>query len=351
MRPSGRPNRRIRLPKRYINDVPPQPPQIEPDTQANPTIREPTPEDSQPAALSWLYTTSNSFGVYHGFYGSFPSFNPDKQLSLDLQCDSPNFSVAGAENASERPWWSAFGKSVEEVEADLFALFSNPSVYRLMNWLYSGSNLKSFTEVDKLVHNVLLAPDFSAEHLRGFRSTREADRLDKHLAEGSDNPFSVKDGWLEAKLKLPLPCEWVKQTSEREAAKFIVEGVYHRHIMDVIKSVIGSMTAEQFHIAPFKSYWQSAEGALPERIYSELYTADAFLEEQQKIGALPQRDGEVYENVIVALMFWSDSTRLAQFGHASLWPVYMYFGNQSKYTRAKPSSFAAHHMSRGSHFC
>jgi len=47
---------------------------------------------------------------------------------------------------------------------------------------------------------------------------------------------------------------------------------------------------------------------------------------------------------MIGMMIWSDSTHLTSFGTASLWPVYLYFGNQSKYTRAKPSEFAAHHL-------
>ena len=43
-------------------------------------------------------------------------------------------------------------------------------------------------------------------------------------------------------------------------------------------------------------------------------------------------------------MLWSDSTHLTSFGNASLWPIYLYLGNQSKYTRGKPTSFARHHM-------
>jgi hypothetical protein len=43
-------------------------------------------------------------------------------------------------------------------------------------------------------------------------------------------------------------------------------------------------------------------------------------------------------------MLWSDSTHLTSFGHALLWPLYLYLGGLSKYTRAKPSSFAAHHL-------
>jgi len=43
-------------------------------------------------------------------------------------------------------------------------------------------------------------------------------------------------------------------------------------------------------------------------------------------------------------MFWSDTTHLANFGTAKLWPIYMFFGNLSKYTRAEPSSHACYHV-------
>jgi len=43
-------------------------------------------------------------------------------------------------------------------------------------------------------------------------------------------------------------------------------------------------------------------------------------------------------------MLWSDSTHLTSFGNTSLWPIYLYLGSLSKYTRAKPTSFAAHHL-------
>ncbi|KAH7871046.1 uncharacterized protein C8R40DRAFT_1175015 [Lentinula edodes] len=43
-------------------------------------------------------------------------------------------------------------------------------------------------------------------------------------------------------------------------------------------------------------------------------------------------------------MAYSDSTHLASFGTASICPGYLWFGSQSKYSRAKPSKFAAHHL-------
>ena len=43
-------------------------------------------------------------------------------------------------------------------------------------------------------------------------------------------------------------------------------------------------------------------------------------------------------------MFWSDSTHLANFGTAKVWPLYLYFGNLSKYIHGKPNSNACHHV-------
>lgn len=39
---------------------------------------------------------------------------------------------------------------------------------------------------------------------------------------------------------------------------------------------------------------------------------------------------------------WSDLTHLAQFGHMTAWPIYMFFGNLSKYARHTPDSGACH---------
>ena len=46
------------------------------------------------------------------------------------------------------------------------------------------------------------------------------------------------------------------------------------------------------------------------------------------------------EKVLVALMVWSNSTHLANFGTAKLWPIYFLFGNISKYIHGQPNSGA-----------
>ena len=50
------------------------------------------------------------------------------------------------------------------------------------------------------------------------------------------------------------------------------------------------------------------------------------------------------EAFVAGIIFYSDVTHLTNFGTASLYPMYMYIGNQSQYSRAKPSEFAAHHI-------
>ena len=48
--------------------------------------------------------------------------------------------------------------------------------------------------------------------------------------------------------------------------------------------------------------------------------------------------------MVAALMFWSDSTQLTTFGTAKLWPLYLFFGNLSKYIHSQPKSGACHHI-------
>jgi hypothetical protein len=43
-------------------------------------------------------------------------------------------------------------------------------------------------------------------------------------------------------------------------------------------------------------------------------------------------------------MFWSDATHLTNFRNAKLWPLYMFFGNESKYRRCKLSCNACEHV-------
>jgi hypothetical protein len=106
-------------------------------------------------------------------------------------------------------------------------------------------------------------------------------------------------------------------------------------------------TFENIHVTPYKEWWSPHPDEDPVRVYSETYNSDAMLqadEEMRKnLGTLHGSDSDL-EAFIVSALLYSDSTHLASFGNASLWPIYLFLGNISKYTRSKPTSFSAHHI-------
>ena len=93
---------------------------------------------------------------------------------------------------------------------------------------------------------------------------------------------------------------------------------------------------------------QSPITGVEQRVYGELYNSDAFIKEHHRVQNCsrppPDDPGCRLEKVIAALMFWSDSTHLTNFGTAKLWPIYLFFGNLSKYIRSRPSSGACNHL-------
>ena len=161
---------------------------------------------------------------------------------------------------------------------------------------------------------------------------------------GTPTPFSFDDSWIKTVLDIPIPCDGFIFNSESEMPKFRVE-FYHCKILEVCKAALAESAAEKFHTFPFKAHWKPSTDAPEERIYSEVYTGDKWNAEYEKVQSDTQRGPNAQlEAFIISLLIWSDSTSLAQFGDAQLWPIYLYIGNQSKYERSKPTSFASHHL-------
>jgi hypothetical protein len=284
-------------------------------------------------------TEANNYGIYRVYSQGCPSYTPDELHTLQQVSDAPTFNP----ETTSTSWWTSFGSSLRVVKENFFAPFQNPTAFRLMSWFYNGSNLKSLGELDRLVDNVILAPDFQAEDLRTFQAKHEAECLDDWVDE-SDSPFSAQDGWIETPVNISVPADGIKHSSEADAPQYTIPGLFYRRLLEVIKAAFREPAAQYFHLAPFKTFWKPTPDSEPERVISELYTSDAFIDEENKIKSQTCDDTCEPEPVIAAIMLWSDSTHLTSFGNASLWPIYLFLGNQSKYTRGKPSAFAAHHL-------
>ncbi|KAK1217968.1 hypothetical protein PQX77_019354 [Marasmius sp. AFHP31] len=230
----------------------------------------------------------------------------------------------------------------------------NPSTAHLMRWHHGSALMKSKSDLDRLVQDVLLQPDFKTHELLGFRAQRETDRIYAHpqppLAarepESSPLPFQNHDGWIKGEVKIVLP-RARNRISEVDAPTLTVTEAWHRMPFDVIRTEMNEPYSADFRLKPYKVFHKHPiDSSRPvQRVYGESYTSDRMLSfEDEILRQLGQRPEGSPEVGIVAIMLYSDSTQLANFGDASLWPGYLTFANWSKYVRLKPSSLAMNHI-------
>lgn len=332
--------------------MPPPPPLPLPDPEPEEEEESTTPIMVESAIEEpKIYRTDrDTYGIAREYLYGKPSITPDKYFSLSDVSDSPYNAVDSPDLQQSNPTFPSpiqkFCEATTFVVQTIFSPFRNVSIYRLMTWFYNSSNTKSMSELNTLVKEVILAPDFQQEDFVGFSAQKEHALMDscQDLPHVDSSLPALDDTWIEGMVELSVPCDGVKHFSEADAPKFSVK-VYYRKLLDVIKAALLEPEAEKFHTFPFKESWQPSANEPDERIYSEIYTGDKWNDEYEKVHATnEQGPHHALEALIIALMIWSDSMSLAQFGNAQLWPIYLYIGNQSKYSRAKPSSFAAHHI-------
>ena len=98
---------------------------------------------------------------------------------------------------------------MEKEPPNYFAPFFNPPTFLLMSWYYNGSSVKSYADVDKLIHNVIRHEDFNASDFGPtFSTAHKAEWMDKNQQSTSKNqpstssanseslPFRPEDGWI-----------------------------------------------------------------------------------------------------------------------------------------------------------
>ena len=211
----------------------------------------------------------------------------------------------------------------------------------MVNWHYSSSETKSIADLDRLAKEVIGAPDFEPADIRNFNAATELQRMDDYLDEPG---FSAADGWKDRSVKLRLPAEGVRNTSEDDAPTFEVPGVWVRDLTQLVISACEDRNALNLHTIPFELKFTASTDAEPEDVISELYNSQAMNSDYQEVLTKSAELGCDLEPGILALQFWSDATTLANFGTAALWPIYLYFANLSKYIRGKPTSFSGEHL-------
>ena len=222
--------------------------------------------------------------------------------------------------------------------------FKNDSIFEAVKACCLGPSSKTATGMNELVR-VLTSEKVNRTEVAGFSATAELRRLDEFAAK---SPIGGGP-WQVGSIKIKMPCLRANQPSfstEKDAPDFEVHGVRYRSLVDLLVSKIQDPSnSGSFVRVPFTEWWCPPGSASPIRIYGEAYSSDVAVQLSEGIkGIPPPVDHPDIESVIVMLMLGSDSTHLTSFGTASLWPIYVFFGNMSKYDSSRPSEFPASHL-------
>jgi hypothetical protein len=284
----------------------------------------------------WLQTVPDTRTGLYRRYPHAPTCDPDQTVPLSELCDSPEITKPSARRES---WWSGMTASLAGFmpSGNIFAPLLNATQFHVMEWHYNRADGTSNANTNSFLADVCGAPGFKLEDTIPFRVEKGEALLDGH------ERFAKEDGWVEATLEIPIPHTGVK-ASEEDAARFSIPGFFYRRLVPIITSFFASAPRNLVHYTPFELFQQLADGT-SERIFTEVYNSTAWITEHLQIQrAFQGQMRGAAEIAIAAILLYSDSTHLAQFGTKSAWPIYAFFANESKHTQNKPSMFSAQHI-------
>ena len=340
------------MPMRYRDILPHPPPHLPPQEIPNVFVQRPAgmeiPKNcSEMRCLPrsrgnhGVRSPRNSFGLAREYTGhEFPAHDPDGNLTFEDLCNS---SIQYEALAQPSNTVSVASCAIESNGAANFFPYPNSSSFRLGNWYWNGGLQKSQADFSKLI-DIVGGPDFVPEDVRHVAWNRINSILgDQDHEEGWID--AEDEGWLVTEIKIAVPFHSGAAGSETRSYGGI--SLYHRSLIAVMKERVSDPhDFQHFHIEPYKYLWKSPlDSNLPEfRVHGELYTSESFLRAHQELQQAPGEPGCQLTRVICAFMFWSDVTHLTAFGDAKVWPCYLYFGNESKYRRGKPTLNSCNHV-------
>lgn len=269
----------------------------------------------------------NKFGLSRAYTSeNFPSHDPEDPYSVDHISQLPREDVQHPKLGN------------------LFYPYPNESAMRLGDWYWNNGAQKSREDFKQLL-SIVADPAFDAAELSGVAW----DTINKEL--GGQHPDGDPDipewlsgdrGWKSSSITISVPFH---SRSANPGAKFYtVQGFHHRSLLSILEEkIVDPVQAAHFHYEPYELLWSPPHKAQDIKVHGELFTSSAFLDAHRKLQESPSESGCDLPRVVAAFMFWSDATHLSTFGDAKLWPLYVYFGNESKYRRCQPSKNSSSH--------
>lgn len=388
-----RPRREPKLPRRFRDD-PPEPHSALPPAVLLPRVLDveetchrasspPPADDNSPATLQ---SAPNAFGLFRQYRtDAFPTHDPEEYIKL---ADLSNYPIRSETPSPNDPSYHPY---------------PNLSSFLLGDWYWNQGAQKSKSSFAELV-KVVGHPDFVPEDIWTTNWDDINAKLGTEATEEERDWFDEDAGWRTKDVRFPIPVH--RKAKQSGPQEYTVLNFHYRKLVDVIKEKLADTSQIRlFHYEPYELFWQrprdpicssqnntpadithatpglrvsppskgssdeavrsssdspvsqSAESSAskeappcdeqdppPIRVYGEMYTSSAFIEALEEVRQSPPEPGCKLSRHIVALMFWSDSTHLASFSDMKLHPIYLFFGNESKYRRCRPSLSLCNHV-------
>ncbi|TDL15717.1 hypothetical protein BD410DRAFT_732279, partial [Rickenella mellea] len=219
---------------------------------------------------------------------------------------------------------------------NIFWPYPNYSMFALAE--YHGLDETNKTKNDlRNLTSIITDPAFQPEDLKK-ESWESIEKKFESLEE--DVPYDKQAGWKEWSVFVEIPIS--RNGLEGETKRLEVKSLHYRSLVETLRNALENPeSSKDFVYEPYEYIW-SPHGQQDQRVYGEMYSSQAFLDEHAKVQALPPEPGCDLPRAVAGLMFWSDSTHLSSFGTAKIWPLYMMLANQSKYARTR--SGTCHHV-------
>lgn len=299
----------------------------------------------------YVRTVANSFGLRR-FYKRRPHRPPQARLDLE---------------ACYGPTAATYTKKKRTVQQIIFP-FPNITSWRY-SWHFARGHKKSLDDAEGM-EELIARDDFVKTDIQ----PGQARKLRELVASGvcEDTPWAnEQDGWRTSTVTIGVPMgKKSTQASRRDAAAAarrvsrhemvadtppvhaipgehytVPVDFHHKGLCAEIRNTLTTDPAVKDYVFdPYIVEHQSPRTGTTEKVHGEFYNSGAFVQEDIRLQNSPREPGCDLPRVVLAIMLWSDATVVSQFGGKKVWPGYMYFGNQSKYTRARPTAHAAHHI-------
>ena len=347
------------LPKFPLPLPPPQVLQViictPPTPPAPPSVSLPCPELSaqqecaQPQVCHMFRTQLNLFGLFWVYNSkTFPVHDPEDTPSLPHPSQTLPHPTTG-----ETPYGASSVNS--------FHPYLNESSFRLRDWYWNQGTTKSRQDFKSLL-DIIGSSDFQPNDICNTKWTSINCKLGNIVASDNSSSQTIPSTNLSDSTATFFQAKWMDNDAgwrnrvvvisvpfPRRCAhpgpKSFTCSLYYRSLISVMREkILDPMVCHPFYYELYELHWHPPHQARDIGVHGKLFTSQAFLKAHnqfQQMEAVPRCN---LPRQIIVLMFWLDAMQLTSFGDAKLWPLYIFFGNNSKYERGQPFARLCNHV-------